>query len=196
MFRDKSKDVPVEIKKAGMSEWYASLNDVNRVKLGRYITDANVSSKVNFCMDVMKRANADENYSVANIIGEYILEDTKGLVRFDVLEELILADFGVKKYEECLKHCDEGLDLISEYKNKIIERNNGELPERIVCRNYTINVLVGINSNYDAGDAALERFYELGLISEEDLNFRKQSHKIHKLQRVFDGIYAVKLKDQ
>jgi len=37
MFWDKSKDVPAEIKKAGMSEWYASLNDVNRVKLGRYI---------------------------------------------------------------------------------------------------------------------------------------------------------------
>jgi hypothetical protein len=76
------------------------------------------------------------------------------------------------------------------------DRNGGSLPEKIQCRNYTINVLVGIYGDYDAGDAALDRFLEMGLISEEDVGYRKQSHKIHRLQRTFDGIFSVKLKDQ
>ncbi|MDR0508551.1 MAG: hypothetical protein LBG63_01815, partial [Candidatus Methanoplasma sp.] len=72
----------------------------------------------------------------------------------------------------------------------------GSLPEAIMCRNYTVNVLTGIRSDYDAGDAALERFYEIGLISKEDLMYRKQSLKIHRLQRTFDSIYVLKFKDQ
>ena len=196
MLFNRSKDVPTEISGVGMSDWYSALNDQNKVKLGRYISGNRTSSKPLFCIDVMRKANADENPSVTVMIGEYIEKETTGMCRYHINEELIPALFELKKYDECLQCCDEGLNLFDSFRDEIIGRNNGEIPERVLCRNYTINVLIGIYSEYDKADAALERFLEMGLISEEDMNYRKQSHKIRKLQRVFDGIYAVKLKNQ
>ena len=196
MFLKKSSGIPAEIEKAKMTEWYGSLNDQNKVKVNRCVSGADTSSKTAFALSIMRRTNEEDNYAVSELLGEYIIEGTKGLTRYDVLEEIILAYFGTKKYDKCLECCEEGLDMIPEIKAELIKRNGGGLPERIICRNYMINVLVGVYSKYDEGDEALDRFYELGLISEEDLNFRKQSHKVHKLQRVFDGIYSVKLKDQ
>jgi hypothetical protein len=196
MFLKKSNGIPPEIEKARMSEWYESLSDQNKVKVSRCVPGADTSSKTAFALSVMQKTNEEENYAVTELLGEYIIGETKGLIRYDVLEEIILAYFGTKKYDRCLECCSEGLDMIPEIKAELIKRNGGKLPERIICRNYTINVLVGVYSRYDDGDEALDRFYELGLITEEDLNFRKQSHKVHKLQRVFDGIYSVKLKDQ
>jgi len=197
MIFNRQKNVPEEISKVRLDEWYSGLSDQNKVKLGRYLAGSDTSSALSFTLSVMRSANIEENYSMAVIIGENILNnDLKKIERFDVLEEIIPAYYGVKRYDDCLKCCEKGIEMIPDVTGILKERNGGSLPEKIMCRNYTINVLISAYGDYDAGDAALDRFYEMGLISEEDLGYRKQSHKIHRLQRTFDSIFTVKLKDQ
>jgi hypothetical protein len=197
MIFSRRNDIPNEISKTGLDEWYSALSDKDKVKVGRYLADSDTTSALTFSLSVMRKANLEENHAAAVIVGENILKtDLADADRFDALEEIIPALFGVNRYEDCLRCCNEGIDIISKILETIKEKNGGSLPERIMCRNYTINVLVGVHGNYDEGDKALDRFFEIGLISEEDLNYRKQSHKIHKLQRTFDGIFSTTVKDQ
>ncbi|MCL2317810.1 MAG: hypothetical protein FWC44_01965 [Methanomassiliicoccaceae archaeon] len=197
MIFGRHKDVPDEIQKVGLKDWYSGLSDTDKVKVGRYIKDSDTSSKLNFSLSVMKKAGEEENHYVNVLIGEMILgSQLSTMERFDVLESVIPSYFGAERYDECLKCCNEGIDIIKNNMKTIKQRNNGDLPETIMCRNYTINVLVGAKGDYEAGDAALDRFYELGLISEEDLAYRKQSHKIHRMQRTFDSVFTLKPKDQ
>ena len=197
MILNKQKDIPEEISKVKLSEWYSGLSDQEKVKVKRYLKDSDTSSAVKFSLSVMGAAVKEENHSVVVLVGENILKSgIGGIERYDVLEEIIPAYFNVRKYDECLRCCEEGLSLIPGLTERLKKRNGGSLPERIQCRNYTINVLVGAYGDYDEGDKALDRFFEMNLISKEDLEYRKQSHKIHKLQRTFDGVFSVKLKDQ
>jgi hypothetical protein len=197
MILNKQKDVPEEISKVKLGKWYSGLSDRDQVKLKRYLKDSDTSSALKFSLSIMKAAVEEENYSVAVLLGENMLKERLSAIeRFDVLEETIPAYFGVKRYDDCLKCCGEGLASIPSLMEKLKQRNGGSLPERIQCRNYTINVLVGVNGDYDAGDKALDRFFEMGLISEEDVEYRKQSHKVHKLQKTLNGVFSVKLKDQ
>jgi len=197
MIFSRQKDVPEEIQKVGLKDWYSELTDQDKVKVGRYVKEADTSSTLKFCLSVMKKAAEEENYYAAVLVGEKILgADLDTMERFDVLESVIPSYFGLGKYDECLKCCDEGIEIIKKNMNAIVERNNGSLPESIMCRNYTINVLIGAFGDYEAGDAALDRFFEMGLISEEDLRYRKQSHKIHRMQRTFDSVFTIKPKDQ
>lgn len=197
MIFNKHKDVPEEISKAGLTKWYDGLTDQEKVKLGRYLKGPGNLSAFDLSIRIMRAANAEDNYPVTVLVGENILKSSlKELERFDVLEEIIPAYYAVKRYDDCKECCEKGLTIIQANMDMIKARNDGKLPEKIVCRNYLVNVLIGAFGDYDAGDAALDRFFEMGLISEEDVQFRKQSHKVHKLQRTFDGIYGVKLKDQ
>jgi len=197
MIFNRQKNVPEEISKVRLGEWYSGLSDQNKVKMGRYLADSDTSSVLNFSLSVMRNANREENFSVTVMVGENILgNNLKKAERFDVLEEIIPAYYGVKRYDDCLRCCGEGIEMIPDVAGVLKERNAGSLPERIMCRSYTINVLVSAYGDYDAGDAALDKFHEMGLISEEDLRYRKQSHKIHRLQRTFDSVFTVKLKDQ
>jgi hypothetical protein len=197
MIFNKQKDVPKEISKAKLTEWYSGLSDQDKVKVGRYLGGPDTSSASELILSVMKKANLEENHQVAILAGENILKsDLSEIERFDILEEIIPAYYGKKRYDDCLRCCTEGIGILRGMIGTITERNGGSLPERIMCRNYTINVLIGAYGDYDAGDRALDEFFEMGLISEEDVRYRKQSHKIHKLQRTFDGIFSVKLKDQ
>jgi hypothetical protein len=197
MLFNRQKDVPDEISKVKLNEWYSGLSDQEKVKVGRYLRDADTKSALNLTLSVMRKADQEENHSVPILIGENILKtNLKEAERFDVLEAIIPAYYGAERYEDCLKCCNEGIELIQKSSNKIKERNGGSLPEDLMCRNYTINVLVGAYGDYEAGDVALDRFHDMGLISEEDVAHRKQSHKIHKLQRTFDTIFIMKPKDQ
>jgi len=197
MIFSRHKDVPEEISKVGLKEWYSGLSDQDKVKVGRYIKDADTSSKFKFCLSITKKAEQEENHNTAVLAGEVALKEAHDDVeRFDALEAIIPAYFGVCRYDDCLRCCEEGLGIIQKIMLKLKERNNGSLPESIMCRNYTINVLIGVRGDYEAGDAALDRFFEMGLISEEDLRYRKQSHKVHRMQKTFDSIFTIKLKDQ
>ena len=197
MIFGRQKDVPEEISKVRLNEWYSGLSDQDKVKLGRYIRGSDTASALKFSLSLMRKANLEDNYPVAVLVGENILKGAlKGIERFDVLEEIIPAYYNVKRYDDCLKCCEEGIAILCGKMGEIKERNGGSLPERLMCRNYTINVLVGAYGDYEAGDKALDRFCGMGLISEEDVEYRKRSHEIHRLQRTFDGIFSVKLKDR
>jgi len=193
----RQKDVPKEISKVKLGEWYQGLSDQNKVRIGRYLEKSDTSSALNFSLSVMRNANLEENSSMTIVVGENILtHDLAELEKFDVLEELIPAYYDVRRYCDCLKCCDEGIEILAKNMEKIKKRNGGSIPEKIMCRNYTINVLIGAEGDYEAADAALDKFFEMGIISEEDLKLRKQSHKIHKLQMSFDSVFTVKLKNQ
>lgn len=191
----RQKDIPKEILKVKLGEWYSGLSDQNKIKIGRYLENSDTTSALNFTLSVMRRANQEENNSMSIIIGENILKDhLDEIEKFDVFEEIIPAYYGVGRYEDCLKFCNEGVGILANNMDKIKKRNGGSLPEKIMCRNYTVNVLIGAYSDYDAADAALDKFYDMGIISKEDVEFRKQSHKVHKLQKSFDSIFTVRPK--
>ncbi|MDR1404821.1 MAG: hypothetical protein LBJ20_04575 [Candidatus Methanoplasma sp.] len=197
MIFGRQRDFPEEISKAGLDEWYSEMSDQNKVKLGRYLKNAETSSALGFSLSVMETANMEENHSLTVLVGENILKSNlTETERFDVLEKLIPAYFGVKRYDDCLKCCNDGIGILENSADKIKHRKGDRLPETLMCRNYTVNVLVGAYGDYDAGDEAMDRFCEMGLMSEEDVRYRKQSHKIRKLQRTFDGVFSVKLKNQ
>jgi len=197
MIFNRQKNIPEEISKVRLGDWYTGLSDQDKVRIGRYLKDPDTSSALNFTLSVMRDANKEDNCHVTILAGENILKSKLSEIeRFDVLEEMIPAYYAAKRYDDCMRCCDEGIGMIPDLMEKLKERNGGCLPDNIMCRSYTINVLIGGFGDYDAADAALDKFCEMGLISEEDVAYRKQSHKIHKLQRTFDGIFGVKLKDQ
>jgi hypothetical protein len=197
MLFDRSKGVPAEVTKVGLSSWYNKLNDQEKVKLGRYLSGSDTSSKTAFAVSVMKRANEDHSFSISAVTGENVLgSGLKDKERFEVLEEIILAYFGLAKYDECLESCEQGLKLIPKLLDGLKADNGGSVPEKLNCRNYKINVLVGVRYDYDEGDKALEEFHRMGILSQDDLEFRKRSHKIFRLQKSFDGIFSVKVKDE
>ncbi len=196
MFLKKNTDMPSQIVAVGLGNWYSELSDQNKVKLGRYLKDVDTSSKCSFVISLMDSILADENYRFAVIVGSLGKSiSIKGIQKYDFNERLILAYYGSDMYNECLSACDEGLSMVSDFKDRIFERSDGKIPADMCCRNYKVNVLVGIMFDYDAGDKALDDYYEMGLISKEDLDYRKQSNKIFRLQKTFDGIYAVRVKD-
>ncbi|UAL07156.1 MAG: hypothetical protein KRP56_04755 [Candidatus Methanogranum gryphiswaldense] len=196
MLFNKNKDTPPEVSAVGLGKWYSELSDQNKVKLGRYLKCADTSSKFAFVMSVLDQAIADGNFGFAVTIGEMGKEAKfNNIQHYDINEKLVLAYYNSKKYDECLLACNEGLSMLPKLKKDIFARSGGEIPSDIYCRNYKMNVLVGIFFDYDEGDKALDEYFDMGLISKEDLEYRKQSNKIFKLQRTFDGIYAVKIKD-
>lgn len=196
MLFGKNKDVPPEVAAVSLGKWYSELSDQNKVKLGRYLKIADTSSKYDFIISVMDKAIDDHNYSLAALVGA-MGKDLKlhDLQHYDVNERMVLAYYNLEKYEECLACCEEGLAMVSSLKKQIFERSGGEIPDDMYCRNYKINVLIGVEYDYDAGDKALDEFYEMGILSKEDLDYRKQSTKIFRLQKTFDAIYTVKVKD-
>lgn len=192
----KSENVPGEISEVGLRKWYSGLSDRDKVRLNRYLGGSDRSSAVAFYVSVIKASNNDHNYALSILVGEQALSTKlSDREKFDINEELILAYFGSGRYDDCEKHCDMGLSMLKFLQEKILKENGGVLPERLVCRNYKINVVVGVRYDYDEGDRILDKYFEDGLISKEDLEYRKQSHKIYRLQKTFDGIYSLKLKE-
>lgn len=192
-----NKDVPPEAAAAGLGNWYSKLDDRDRVRLGRYLGSADTSSAAAFMTSVMDAAAADENHGFAVTVGE--LSDTlrlSDLQRYDVNERLIVAYFNTQRYDECLSACEKGLQMFSKHRKEIVRQAGGEMPAEMMCRNYKVNVLVGVMYDYDEGDRALEEFHGMGLIDEHELEYRKNGNRIFRLQKTFDGIYAVRYKDE
>jgi hypothetical protein len=49
---------------------------------------------------------------------------------------------------------------------------------------------------YDEGDKLLLRFKDMGLITAEDVEYRRNAIKTFRLQRTFDNVFNVKEKEQ
>ena len=191
-----AQDIPAEISAVKLDDWYGSLNDVNKVKVKRYLTCIDTTSPQNFLINLMKRSSEDHNYKLSILAGKYALSyDLPDYDRFMVTEAYIDGLFGAEDYEEMKVQCCNNLDLFPAIKDRFIAENGGELPKTIYCRNRLIDVMVGIDADYDSAYEALDDFVSIGILSEEELNYRKQSLKIHRMQRTFDNVFIYRPKE-
>ncbi|MFA6709909.1 MAG: hypothetical protein WCR24_00550 [Candidatus Methanomethylophilaceae archaeon] len=183
--------IPAEVKTVGLEKWFSGLSDQDKIRLGRYLPNAKGSSGMEFLMSIIKASLADENYSFAIMLCQdaYDLEMTD-VQAFLVNEDLIDAYIGAERYDDAKAACAANIKLFPTISEEYIKMNGGELPTKINFRNRFIDILVGIESDYDTAYEMLDTYFRMGLLSEEDLKLRKQSLKIHRLQRSFDGIYT------
>ena len=195
MLFKKAADVPKEISDSHIDEWYSSLSDQDKVKLKRYLKGAGTSAYA-VLSSVADAAIADENYQfAASVCEECLRHKLTDMEKFSVTESLIESYVQTKRYDEAKDQCERNLRLFPSVKDIIRARNNGSLPEKLNCRNRYVDVVVGIESGYDEAFRLLDRFFEMGLIGEEELAYRKQSLKIRRLQRSFDGVFTYTYKD-
>ncbi len=191
-----TKDIPAEIAAVNLNDWYDSLNDINKVKVKRYLNCIDTTSAQDFLVDLMRRSSDDHNYKLSVLAGEYALShDLPDYDRFMVTEAYIDGLFGAESYEEMKVQCCNNLDLFPAIRDRFLEENGGELPKTIYCRNRLIDVLVGVESDYDTAFETLDEFVRIGILSEDELNYRKQSLKIHRMQKTFDNVFMYRPKE-
>ncbi|MCQ2069729.1 MAG: hypothetical protein MJZ68_01175 [archaeon] len=191
-------EIPSQIVSANVVDWYGTLTDQNKVRIKRYLEKSDVSSGGSFLASVFKQALADENYKfIVAAYGSSDLVKPTLSERFDINEATLVACYNLEKYDACVQLCDLGLLMLKEKEvmDMLLARGNGVLPESIYCRNYKLNVIVGIRYDYDAGDALLDQYEKDGLISHEDVEYRKQSIKTFRLQRTFDNVFTFSKKN-
>ncbi len=188
-------ETPKQVSEAGLSEWYSGLSSQDRVRTRRYLDGICTSSEVGFLNDLMTRAAEDSNYKLAVTAGRYLdgLE-LSDIDRFDSTEHLIEGLFGSDDFQEAKAMCLRNIELYPKVGPIIAERCGG-VPKVMSCRNRLIDILVGVEGSYDEAFAMLDRYFEMGLIDEEELAYRKQSLKIHRMQRSFDNIFSYQKKE-
>lgn len=196
-----SKDTPEKVRKVGLNKWYSTLSSSDKVKLGRYLDKADPSSVSAFIVSVIDQAVEDHNYkfvaSVYDGLKDIPLSDIE---RYDINDAAVVGLYNMEDYDRCVELCDIGLGLL---KNKdvfdhVMARGTEDIPipNDINCRNYKLNVVVGIHFDYDAGDKLLLEFEDMGLITPEDVEYRRNGIKTFRLQRTFDNIFNVKEKER
>jgi len=191
-----AQEVPAEISAVGLDGWFDSLNDMNKVKVKRYLNCIDTTSSQNFLVDLMKRSSEDHNYKLSILAGQYALEqDLSDFDRFMVTEAYIDGLFGAEDYDEMKVQCCKNLDLFPTVKEDYLDYNGGELPKTIFCRNRLIDVMVGVESDYEGAYEALDEFVRIGILNEDELAYRKQSLKIHRMQKTFDNVFTYRPKE-
>ena len=185
-----NRGVPKEISAVKLKKWFKSLDERDGNRISRYTSGADTSSQIAFITDIMSKANAEENYAVALIAGEFGNSlDMNEDERFDFLNEYIESLFFSGDSCRAKDLCHENLELVP----KVLTSMTAEgIPERMPCRNRLIDILVGVEGDYDGANEMLVRFNEMNILSDEDLEFRIQSLRIHRLQRTFDSVFTLK----
>lgn len=188
LFRKKDEGL-AGISRAGLSKWYEALSDRDKVRVRRYAEGAPENSAFDMLMHIVRGAIVDENYDFAADMCRHATEfaDTE-MRRYEINELAIDALFLSEHWEEALELCRGGKSMYVSLKGS---EQFSDVPEDLRFRNRTIDILVGYMKDYESANAALDEFFEIGIISEEDLKFRKNSLKIHRLQRTFDSIYSL-----
>lgn len=182
--------IPVEVSAAGLDDWYLSLNDINRVKVKRYLPKIGARDPAGFLLELMMLSTEDHNYGLSITVGMYAdSHEEDPLNRFHIRNGIIEGLEGMGKYEDAKRICRANLDIFPAIKDRFLEQNGGVLPDRIACRNKFIDILVGVDANYDEAMPLLDEFVSLGLMNPDELEFRKNSLRIYKMQRTFDGIF-------
>ena len=191
-----AQEIPAEISAVKLDDWFDSLNDMNKVKVKRYLNCIDTTSPQNFLVDLMIRSSMDHNYGLSVIAGQYALsKDLSDYDRFMVTEAYIYGLFGAENYEEMKVQCCNNLDLFPTIKDRFLKENDGELPKTIYCRNRLIDVLVGVESDYEQAYEVLDEYVKIGILNEDELNYRKQSLKIHRMQKTFDNVLIYRPKE-
>ena len=197
MFKKDGK-VPAEVRKAKLESWYSGLDDSGRIRALRYVEGAKCSSSYDFFIDVIGKAIADENFEFAVKLcnDAYANVDMTEYQRF-VLNELLIDSYcGCERYDDAKVACETNYDLFPKIKDELANANGGNVPDVLKFRNQYINIIVGVESNYDLGFEMLEKYNKMGILSDEDLEYRRNSLRTHRLQRIFDGVYTYRPKDE
>ena len=197
MFKKDGK-VPAEVKKAKLEDWYSSLDDQGKIRASRYIAGADCSSAYGFFLDMIGKALADENSAFAVKLCEdaYKFVNLSDYQSFVINESLIVAYFESNRNDDAKAACEANFDLFSKVRDEIVSNNGGSMPETLQFRNYYINIIVGVESNYDLAFQMLDKYNEMGILSDEDLVYRKNSLTTHRLQKLFDGVYTYRPKGE
>ena len=187
-------ETPKQVSEAGLDAWYAGLSSQDRVRTRRCLDGICTSSDIGFLNDLMAKAAEDSNYKLAVTAGRYIDGmELSDIDRFDSTERYIEGLFGSDCYDEAKAMCLRNLDLYPKVRS-VVEGRNGGVPKAMSCRNRLIDILVGVEGSYDEAFDVLDRYLEMGLIDEEELAYRKQSLKVHRMQRSFDNIFSYRKK--
>ena len=190
-----TSEIPVKVEEAGLVEWYQTLSDLDRVKLRKYIDKVDSTSQFSFFISLIRAAVSDENYR----FGVSLCIATSPMAfdayeRFQINEEFIEALVGREMYEDAKNVCNINLQLFESVRDFIVQDNGGKLPEKLAFRNRYIDVIVGVEYQYDLAFEMLEKYNKMGLLSDEDLEYRRNGIKTHRLQRTFDGVYTYRNK--
>ena len=191
-----TSEIPVKVEEAGLVEWYQTLSDLDRVKLRKYIDKVDSASKFAFFISLIRAALADENYR----FGVSLCIATSPMAfnayeRFLINEEFIEALVGREMYEDAKNVCNINLQLFETVRDVLAQDNGGNIPERLVFRNRFIDIIVGVEYQYDLAFEMLDKYNKMGILSDEDLEYRRNGIKTHRLQRTFDGVYSYRKKD-
>lgn len=191
------EEVPAEIEKLSLEEWYAGLDDRDKLRLLRYIKDVNTTSQFSFFKDIIQESIVDKNSSFAIIMCQHACKTVSmsDYEKFMINELLIQGCYDSDKYDDAKIACETNKKLFPFVKDEIIKMNKGSIPDALHFRNYYINIIVGVENNYDLGFEMLEEYNKMGILSDEDLKYRKNSLKVLRLQKLFDGIYTYRPKD-
>ena len=197
MFKKDGK-VPGEIRKAKLEGWYSGLDDQSRIRIARYLEGIKDTDPYGFFIDIIGKAIADENFAFAVKLCQdaYAVVDMDDYQRFKLNELLIIAYCGCDRNDDAKAACEANFDLYPKISEKLIADNGGTVPETIQFRNQYINVIVGIECNYDLAFEMLDKYNRMGILSDEDLVYRRNSLRTHRLQKLFDGVYTYRPKDE
>ena len=183
-------EVPREVADAGLEAWYQTLSDPDRVRLKRYLVGIDTSSPEAFMIDLMGRSTEDHNYRLSVTAGRFAESmDLDDYGRFRVTEAYIEGLFGAGEYEEAKEACCSNLDLFPAVRERFLADNGGSIPKKVSCRNRLIDLVIGVESQYDMAEEVLSSYVDLGLLDESEKAYRLQSIKIHRMQKTFDNIY-------
>ncbi len=190
------QDVPSIIEAVGLVDWYSSLSDMDKVKVGRYAGSVNGDTAYDVMLSMIRAAIVDENYkfAITLCVGTNNLP-LNSYQRFVINEEFIEALTGKEFYEDAKNVCDINLALYPTVKDILIAENGGTLPSKLNFRNRYIDIIVGVEYQYDKANEMLDKYLEMGLIDADDLEYRKNSLRVHRLQRSFDGVYTYRPKE-
>lgn len=184
-------DVPTEVIKADVIDWFNSLDSTSKIKLKRYLSDIDTSSSERFFVDLITRSIDDHNYHMAVMVGKNIKNyDINDYNRFKINELYIEGLFGINNFNDAKVVCYDNLRSFMSIKDNFLSDNNGSLPKNIPCRNRLIDILVGVESDYNSAFDALDIYVKIGIMDKDELKYRKQSLNIYRLQRSFDSIFC------
>ena len=74
-------------------------------------------------------------------------------------------------------------------RERFLADNGGSIPKKVSCRNRLIDIVIGVESQYDMAEEVLSSYVDLGLLDESEKAYRLQSIKIHRMPKTFDNIY-------
>ncbi len=188
-------EVPTKVVEAGLEDWYLTLNDPDRVKLRRYLPGIDSSSPKNFFVQLIQRATDDHNYGLSITAGAYAaIHEMDDYSMFVITEGYIEGLFGADRFDEAKEACARNLDLFPAVRKRLLAENGGVLPKHISCRNRLIDIVIGVESQYEMADEILSRYVDIGLLDEEEKRYRLQSIKIHRMQKTLDNLFIYRPK--